>query len=109
MRVGGYYIVKIYLDEQTGRVAATEKIEPFLSNEYLTVKEQEPVNLMVYRRTDIGYAVIINNSAYRRFALQRYFSGNTGGRYAERVYQEYSRGKQDRCSHWKNGLQAGRR
>lgn len=61
MRVGGYYIVKIYLDEQTGRVAATEKIEPFLSNEYLTVKELEPVNLLVYRRTDIGYTVIINN------------------------------------------------
>ncbi|HUP13235.1 MAG TPA: S1-like domain-containing RNA-binding protein, partial [Niastella sp.] len=36
MRVGGYYIVKIYLDEQTGRVAASEKIEPFLSNELLT-------------------------------------------------------------------------
>ena len=61
MRVGGYYIVKIYLDEQTGRVAATEKIEPFLSNEYLTVKEQEPVDMLVYRRTDIGYTVIINN------------------------------------------------
>lgn len=61
MRVGGYYIVKIYLDEQTGRVAATEKIEPFLSNEDLTVKEQEPVDMMVYRRTDIGYTVIINN------------------------------------------------
>ena len=61
MRVGGYYIVKIYLDEQTGRVAATEKIEPFLSNENLTVKEQEPVDMLVYRRTDIGYTVIINN------------------------------------------------
>lgn len=61
MRVGGYYIVKIYLDEQTGRVAATEKIEPFLSNEYLTVKEQDPVDMLVYRRTDIGYTVIINN------------------------------------------------
>jgi predicted RNA-binding protein (virulence factor B family) len=61
MRVGGYYIVKIYLDEQTGRVAATEKIEPFLSNEHLTVKEQDPVDMLVYRRTDIGYTVIINN------------------------------------------------
>jgi uncharacterized protein len=61
MRVGGYYMVKIYLDEQTGRVAASEKIEHFLSNEQLTVKEQEPVDLLVYRRTDIGYVVIINN------------------------------------------------
>ena len=61
MRTGGEYLVKIYLDEQTGRVAATEKIEQFLSNDTLTVKELETVNLVVYRRTDIGYVVIINN------------------------------------------------
>jgi uncharacterized protein len=57
----GEYLVKIYLDEQTGRIAATEKIEPFLSNEELTVKELEVVELIVYRRTDIGYVCIINN------------------------------------------------
>lgn len=57
----GEYLVKIYLDEQTGRLAATEKIDPFLSNEPLTVKELEIVDLLVYRRTDIGYVVIINN------------------------------------------------
>ena len=57
----GEYLVKIYLDEQTGRLAATEKIEPFLSNEELTVKELEVVDMIVYRRTDIGYVCIINN------------------------------------------------
>lgn len=61
MRQGADYLVKIYLDEQTGRVAATEKIEPFLSNETLTVKEHDEVDMIVYRRTDIGYLVIINN------------------------------------------------
>jgi len=61
MRLGGDYLVKIYLDEPTGRLAATEKIEPFLSNEDLTVKEKDIVDLTVYRRTDIGYVVIINN------------------------------------------------
>ncbi len=55
------YLVKIYLDEQTGRVAATEKIDPFLSNDELTVKELDVVHLTVYRRTDIGYVVIINH------------------------------------------------
>lgn len=57
----GEYLVKIYLDEQTGRLAATEKIESYLSNDSLTVKELEIVDLLVYRRTDIGYVVIINN------------------------------------------------
>ena len=61
MRVNGDYLIKIYLDEQTGRIAATEKLEPFLSNEELTVKELELVDLIVYRRTDIGYVCIINN------------------------------------------------
>lgn len=61
MRVNGDYLVKIYLDEQTGRIAATEKLEPYLSNEELTVAELEVVDLIVYRRTDIGYVCIINN------------------------------------------------
>lgn len=61
MRLGAHYLVKIYIDEQTGRVAATEKIEPFLSNENLEVKEMDMVDLTVYRRTDIGYVVIINH------------------------------------------------
>ena len=61
MRVGGYYLVKIYIDGQTGRAAATEKLEFELSNDPLTVKEKELVRLTVYRRTDIGYTVIINN------------------------------------------------
>ena len=61
MRLGGDYMVKIYLDEQTGRLAATEKIEPFLKNENLTIKEKDNVDLTVLRRTDIGYVVIINN------------------------------------------------
>jgi len=61
MRPGGEYLVKIYLDEKTGRLAATEKIEPFLSNEDLTLQEKDLVNLTVYRRTDIGYVVIINH------------------------------------------------
>jgi predicted RNA-binding protein (virulence factor B family) len=61
MRPNGEYLVKLYLDEQTGRIAATEKLEQFLSNETLHVKELEVVDLIVYRRTDIGYVVIINN------------------------------------------------
>jgi predicted RNA-binding protein (virulence factor B family) len=61
MRLGGDYLVKIYLDEQTGRLAATEKIDPFLSNKDVTLKEKDLVDLTVYRRTDIGYLVIINN------------------------------------------------
>ncbi len=61
MRKGGEYLVKIYIDEQTGRVAATQKIEFQLSNDDLTVKEMEEVNLVAYRKSDIGWVMIINN------------------------------------------------
>jgi len=61
MRPMGEYLVKIVMDEQTGRVAATEKLERFLSNETLTVTEKEVVDLLVYRQTEIGYEMIINN------------------------------------------------
>jgi predicted RNA-binding protein (virulence factor B family) len=84
MRTGGEYLVKIYIDEQTGRVAATEKIESFLSNDDLTVKEKDEVQLIVYRRTDIGYVVIINskhtgvlhfNEIYRNIRVGDSFKG----------------------------------
>ena len=61
MRPNGEYLVKIYLDEQTGRIAATERFDDSLGNDLLTVKVLDTVDLIVYRRTDIGYVVIINN------------------------------------------------
>ncbi|MGF7231986.1 CvfB family protein [Arachidicoccus sp.] len=61
IRPNGEYLVKIVIDELTGRLAASEKLEQFLSNEELTVKEKDLVTLLIYRRTNIGYEVIINN------------------------------------------------
>lgn len=60
MRLGGEYLVRLYIDKQTGRVAATERLEHFLSNEELTVREGEEVSLMVYRPSDLGFVVIVN-------------------------------------------------
>jgi hypothetical protein len=80
----GEYLVKIVMDQKTERLAATEKLEPFLSNENLTVKEKDVVNLIIYRRTDIGYEVIINNihkgilhnnEIYRNISIGDHFEG----------------------------------
>lgn len=99
MRPNGDYLVKIYLDEQTGRIAATEKLEPYLSNEELTVKELEVVDLVVYRRTDIGYVCIINNvhtgvlhfnEIYRNIQVGDKFKG-----FIKKIYPE-SMDKDDR-------------
>jgi predicted RNA-binding protein (virulence factor B family) len=42
------------------RLTATEKFDYLLSNDVLTVEEKDDVIMVVYRRTDIGYVVIIN-------------------------------------------------
>lgn len=60
MRIGGKYLVKLYIDAQTGRVAATEKIDKQISNEHLTVKEGDKVKVQVYRESELGYVVIVN-------------------------------------------------
>ncbi len=81
MRPGGDYLVKIYIDEQTGRVAASEKFEKDLSNDHLRVKEMEMVDITIFRRTDIGYLVIINNL-------------HTGVLHMNEIYQEIAPGDQ---------------
>lgn len=58
---GEKYLVMLFIDQKTGRVTATERLWKFLSNDDLTVKELDPVEIVVYRKTEIGYEVIINN------------------------------------------------
>jgi hypothetical protein len=58
---GESYFVFLFIDEQTGRVTATEKFDKFVSNYDLTVTENEAVDLVVFGKTDIGYKVLINS------------------------------------------------
>jgi hypothetical protein len=61
MRKDESYLVLIYLDEQTGRLAATEKISTQLNNTALTVKVHDEVDMIALKKTDIGYKMIINS------------------------------------------------
>ena len=61
MKKGDKRLVRLFIDEKTGRVTGTEKIDKYLSNYDLTVAEHEAVNLVVFQKTDIGYKVIINS------------------------------------------------
>ena len=62
MQEGHWYVVFCYLDQQSNRLVASNKIDRFLSNDTLSVKEGDVVELIVTRLTDLGYEVIINNS-----------------------------------------------
>ncbi len=61
MRVGDKYIVYLYLDVDTNRLAATSKIDRFLEKDNLTVTFGDQVDLLIGDSTDLGVNVIINN------------------------------------------------
>ncbi len=58
---GRKYLVYIYADPQGGRIAASARLERFLSKEPPTYQPWEEVDLILWRTTDIGYMAIINN------------------------------------------------
>ncbi len=61
MQEGQWYVVFCYLDDKSGRLVASNKLDKFLSNEELSVRVREEVKLVVTRQTDLGWEVIINN------------------------------------------------
>lgn len=56
-----WYIVYLEIDKETDRLYGSNRIEKFLQNEDLTVKEGEEVDVMIWKKTDLGFSVIINN------------------------------------------------
>ncbi len=61
MERGRWYVVYMYIDEKTGRLVGTNKIEQRLQNDELKVKEGEEAELLIMQKTDLGYSAIINN------------------------------------------------
>lgn len=64
MRRGKSYVVRVYLDEETDRIVATEKFDRFIDHSELDVAEKDEVDILIYRYTDLGVEVIINNKYY---------------------------------------------
>ena len=60
MEKGKRYLVYMYLDEKTNRLVASSKLNKFLSNDDIKVKEGDEVDLIVSHITDAGINVIIN-------------------------------------------------
>lgn len=77
---GRSYLVYIYADPQGGRIAASARLEHFLSKEPPTYQAWEEVDLILWRTTDIGYVAIVNNQ-------------HEGLLYASEVYEDLERGQ----------------
>lgn len=57
---GQIYLVHLAMDERTGRPYGTTRIDRYLDNSQLTVDNGQKVELVVYKETDLGFAVVVN-------------------------------------------------
>jgi uncharacterized protein len=62
MEVGRWYIVFLDLDRKSDRLYASNRVERFLQNDQITVKEGDEVDLVILQKTDLGYSAIINHT-----------------------------------------------
>jgi len=61
MEEGRNYIIYMYLDDKTGRLVATSKVNRYLSNDDVALEIGEEVDLIVMHSSELGRNVIINN------------------------------------------------
>lgn len=54
------YVVYVYFDDETGRIAASAKIDRFLDNVSPQYQPGDEVDLMIATRTELGYKAIVN-------------------------------------------------
>ncbi len=62
MQVGREYLVYVYVDKTTDRIVASMRLNRFLDKTPADYKPGEEVQLIIARRTDLGYNVIVNGS-----------------------------------------------
>lgn len=61
MQEGKSYIIFVYLDKNSKRIAASAKIDKFLDNVPPDYSAGQEVDLLIAGETDLGYVAIINN------------------------------------------------
>ena len=62
MQVNKSYIVYVYIDKATQRIAASCKLEKFLNQTPHSFEAGQEVELLIFKPTDIGYKAIINGT-----------------------------------------------
>ena len=61
MKEGYSYIVYLYVDNESQRIAASAKLDKYLDNVPINYIPNQEVDILVVQRTDLGYKVIIDN------------------------------------------------
>ena len=61
MEVGYSYVVHVFHDQNSDRIAASTKLTHHLDEETVWLKPRQQVNLLIAGRTDLGYKAVIDN------------------------------------------------
>ena len=96
MQAGRSYIVHVYLDHESGRIAASAKLDKFLDNKMPDYYHRQMVDVLIVQRTELGYKVIVNNLHWGMvYQNETYSSVNIGERHKAFVKQVREDGKID--------------
>lgn len=61
MEVGKFYLVRVFLDQRTERIAASSKLDKFIDIWPAEYEQGDKVNLIIAGKTDLGYKAIVND------------------------------------------------
>ncbi|QJE99232.1 GntR family transcriptional regulator [Luteolibacter luteus] len=59
LEVGKSYVVHVHVDEASGRIVATRRLNKYLNKTLPKYEEGQEVDLMLYGKTELGYKAII--------------------------------------------------
>lgn len=62
MREDNSYVVYVYFDKPSGRLAASSRLEAWLNEDGAGFEPMQPVNLLIWARTDMGYKAVIDQT-----------------------------------------------
>ncbi len=92
MEEGKSYIVFVFLDEKTNRIAASSKLDKFLNLVSPDYDEGQEVDLLIYGTTDLGHRVIVNNAhegmIYTNEVFQKLFIGQRLKGYIQKIRED---------------------
>lgn len=60
LEIGRSYVVRCYVDEETGRIVASRRLPRYLDQTPAPYRAGDAVDLLLYGKTELGYKAIVN-------------------------------------------------
>lgn len=60
LQEGRKYVVTMFLDQKSKRLVGTTRIDKFLKKESYGLKDWDQVDILIFKRTDLGYKAVVN-------------------------------------------------